>query len=207
MVQVLHWCYDRAIEGLPYAGSAEELGNDYLAMRGTLEQKINRLIRFQNKKAATSGFVNGLGGIVLMPVTLPASIVSVMYVQLRMIAAIAHMCGFDVRHDSVRTLCYICLCGNAGADLVKGVGTKLGNKMGVAAVKSIPGKMLIQINKRVGFRLLKKVGSRGVVNLSKAVPILGGVIGAAFDGVSTNTVGNVARDTFIAGPAPDPGAA
>jgi hypothetical protein len=33
--------------------------------------------------------------------------------------------------------------------------------------------------------------------LGKAIPLLGGVVGATFDSVSTNTVGNIARDTFI----------
>ena len=135
MVQVMNWLYDSAVDGVTGTQSAIELGDDYLGMgRGSLEDKINRLIRWQNAKAATSGFVNGLGGILTLPVTLPANIVSVMYVQIRMIAAIAHMSGFDVRHDAVRTLCYVCLCGNAGKDVAKSVGIQLGNKVAMAGV-------------------------------------------------------------------------
>ena len=200
MVQVMDWLYDRAVEGFTGTQSAIELGDDYLQMKGSLEDKINRLIRWQNTKAATSGFVNGLGGILTLPVTLPANIVSVMYIQIRMIAAVAHMSGFDVRHDAVRTLCYVCLCGNAGKDVMKGVGIQLGNKMAMAGVKKIPGKALIEINKKVGFRMLTKFGETGVVNLGKAVPVAGGVIGATFDGFSTNGIGNIARNTFVEGP-------
>lgn len=38
---------------------------------------------------------------------------------------------------------------------------------------------------------------KGAVNLGKMVPLVGGIIGGAFDSVSTNIVGNVARKTFI----------
>jgi len=35
------------------------------------------------------------------------------------------------------------------------------------------------------------------VNLGKAVPFVGGIIGGTVDSVATNTIGNIARDTFI----------
>ena len=38
---------------------------------------------------------------------------------------------------------------------------------------------------------------RRVVNLSKAVPILGGLIGATVDAVATNTIGNMAVEVFV----------
>ncbi len=49
-------------------------------------------------------------------------------------------------------------------------------------------------------QLLTKFGQTGVVQLGKAVPLIGGGIGALFDGVSTNIIGNVARDTFVSIP-------
>ncbi|EPH0759880.1 hypothetical protein L9F62_005202 [Klebsiella pneumoniae] len=36
-------------------------------------------------------------------------------------------------------------------------------------------------------------------SLGKMIPLVGGVIGGTFDGVSTNLVGNIARKTFIEG--------
>lgn len=40
----------------------------------------------------------------MLPVAIPANISSVLYIQLRMIAAIAIMSGHDVKDDKVRTL-------------------------------------------------------------------------------------------------------
>ena len=56
---------------------------------------------------------------------------------------------------------------------------------------------LADINKRVGFRLLTKFGTKGAINLGKAIPLVGGLIGGTVDGLSTNIVGNTARDLFL----------
>jgi len=50
-----------------------------------------------------------LGGIITLPVTLPANIAVVLLTQVRMITAIAHMGGYNIRDDQVRALCYVCL--------------------------------------------------------------------------------------------------
>jgi len=197
IMQALDWVYDKAIVGIPGFDSAQEMGDAYLKGNGTLREKANSLIRWQNTKAGTSGFVNGLGGVLLMPVTIPANISSVMYVQVRMIAAIAHMGGHDVKDDRVKALVYACLCGNAGKDIVKEVGIKVGTKLTEQAVRNISTKVIVKINQAVGFRLLTKFGQTGAVNIAKAIPLVGGIVGATFDSVTTNVVGNVARDTFI----------
>ena len=124
-------------------------------------------------KCGTSGFVTGVGGLITLPVAIPANIGSVLYVQMRMVAAIAKIGGYDVRSDQVQTLVYMCLTGTAITDVAKQAGIKIGEKMLVAAVKKIPGNVLIKINQRIGFRLLTKFGEKGVINLGKMVPLAG----------------------------------
>lgn len=197
IMQALDWAYDKAVNGIPGLDSAQEMAQDYLEVEGSLVDKVNSLIRWQNTKAGTSGFLSGLGGIALMPVTIPANITSVMYVQVRMIAAIAHMGGHDLQNDRVKALVYTCLCGNAAKDIVKEIGIKIGTKMTEQTVKNISSQIIVKINQAVGFRLLTKFGQTGVINIGKAIPLVGGVVGAAFDSITTNTIGNIARDTFI----------
>ena len=43
---------------------------------------------------------------------------------------------------------------------------------------------------------MTKAGEKGVVNLSKLVPLVGGPIGAAVDGVSCRTIATYAMRTF-----------
>lgn len=189
----LDWGYNKAINGLPGMDTAQTLADDYLVEGKTLKQCSNSLIRWQVSKAGTSGLLTGLGGIITMPVTIPANIASVMYLQIRMIAAIAHMGGHDVNNDKVKSLVYACLAGNAAKDILKDVGIVIGRKLTEQAIKNISGKTLTAINQKVGFRLLTKFGSKGAVNFGKAVPLVGGVIGGTFDSITTKTIGNIAK--------------
>lgn len=197
IMRALDWAYDKAINGVSGLDSASELADSYMKTNSSPVDMANSLIRWQNTKAGTSGFLTGLGGIITMPVTIPANIASVMYVQIRMIAAIAHIGGHNIKDDRVKTLVYACLTGNAAKDIIKDAGIVIGTKLTTNAIKNISGKTLIEINKKVGFRLFTKFGEKGVINLGKAVPLVGGIIGGSMDSIATNTIGNIARDTFI----------
>lgn len=199
MMKAMDYAYDKAINGLGIPGmdTAQELADDYLQQKGTLEEQINSLIRWQNTKSATSGFVTGLGGVITMPIAIPANISSIIFVQVRMIATIAIMCGFDVKNDKVKALVYTCLAGNASKELLKDIGIQVGRKLTESAIKSISGSVIVKINQAVGFRLVTKAGQTGAINLMKTVPFIGGIVGGSFDAVTTNIVGNVARDTFL----------
>ena len=54
-----------------------------------------------------------------LPVTLPVNITSVMYVQIRMVTAIAIMGGYNVKDDRIRTLVYSCIAANSIAEVAK----------------------------------------------------------------------------------------
>jgi len=197
VMQALDWAYEKAVNGVPGLDSASELAESYMSKGGSLSEQSNSLIRWQNTKAGTSGFLTGLGGIITMPVAIPANITSVLYVQIRMIAAIAYIGGHDLNNDRVKSLVYACLAGNAAKDILKDIGIVVGTKLTTNAIKNISGKTIVAINQKIGFRLLTKFGEKGAINLGKAVPLIGGIIGATFDSIGTNVVGNVARDTFI----------
>lgn len=197
IVKAMDWAYDKAVAGIGGFDSAEDIAADYLKQNGSLRDKANCLIRWQNAKAGASGFVTGLGGLITLPVTLPANITIVLCVQIRMIAAIAKMGGYDLKDDRVKSLVFCCLVASSASDVVKQTGIAIGNKLALNAIKNISGATLKQVNQKVGFKLFTKFGEKGLVNFGKAIPLFGGVIGALFDVFSTNTIGNVARDTFL----------
>ena len=111
ILKILDWAYGTATQGVLGFDSANDLAEDYLKGDGTLSEKVNSLIQWQYKKAGTAGFLAGLGGLIALPVMVPANISVVLLVQVRMIAAIAIMGGHDVKDDRVRTLVYLCLAG------------------------------------------------------------------------------------------------
>lgn len=198
MYEVMEWAYHKAVVGFPGMDSAIELAEDYLKDTGTKAEKINSLIRWQNTKAGSAGFLAGLGGMITLPVTIPANIASTLYIQIRMIAAIAHIAGHDIKHDKVKTLIFICLLGNGMNEVAKDFSISFGTKFATSYIqKNITKEMLKKINQAVGFQLVTKAGSKGLINLTKIVPVLGGVIGGGLDAFTTNVIGNQARDIFL----------
>jgi hypothetical protein len=196
MTQVLDWAYEKAVNGLPGTDTAAKLAENYLSKHSSVEEAIDSLIRWQNAKGITSGFLTGLGGLITLPVAIPANVASVMYVQIRMIATIANMRGYDLKGDQVKTFVFVCLTGQAASDILKQAGIKLGTSLAIQVIKKIPGEVIKAINKAVGVKLVTKFGQKGIVNLGKAVPLIGGVIRGAVDGIGTNTIGKTAKKVF-----------
>lgn len=194
---VLEWGYEKAINGIPGSESVEELANYYLSGSGSIDDKVNSLIKWQKAKCFTSGFITGLGGIITLPVSIPANVSSVLYVQIRMIATIAYMGGYNVKDDRVKTMVYACLCGDSAKQILKDVGIDIGQKLTVSLIKKIPTEVIKRINKIVGFKLVTKFGEKGAINIVKAVPFIGGAIGGGIDYMSASTVGSTAKKVFI----------
>lgn len=196
--KILDTIYSKALDGIPQVSqSVDDLVNDYLKKYTSTENAARALVKNQVLKCGTSGFITGLGGLITLPVAIPANISSVLYVQMRMIAALAKMGGYDIRSDQVQTMVYICLTGQAVTDVLKDVGIKIGEKTLEAAIKKIPGSVLTKINQRIGFRLITKFGEKGAINLGKLVPVVGGVIGGSVDAASTIGISKSAYNVFI----------
>jgi len=197
ILKIMDWAYAKAIGGMPGLESAQQLAEEFMKEEGTLTQKANKLIRWQNAKAGMSGFMTGIGGLLAMPLTIPANIGSVLYIQIRMVSAIAYMGGYDLKDNRVKSLVFLCIAGNTGKDILKNIGIAWTEKVVSNALNHISKEAIIKINKAVGFKLVSQFGGKGFINLSKVVPLVGGIVGATFDAVTTNTMGNFARKVFI----------
>lgn len=189
--------YNVALTGIPGFDTAPELAQTYLERPGTMHHRVNSLIRWQNVKAGSSGFITGLGGFLTLPVAIPANLASVLFIQIRMILAIAHMNGHNLRDDRVKSLVYACLAGNVAKDILQEAGIVLGTKLTANLLAKISEQTLLAINKKVGFQLLAKTSGQGAINLGKAVPLMGGMIGGSIDVAMTNIIGNVAKEVFV----------
>jgi hypothetical protein len=182
--------------GGPFKPAAEVAEEHLITAGGDRENAVQRLIATHVRLAAVSGFATGLGGIATLPVTVPASLAGLYIIAARMSAGIAHLRGYDVDTEEVRSAVLVSLLGSAGAGELKKAGIELGRRSTTAALDRLPASLLTEINKRVGFRLVAKAGEKGVVNLTKLVPLIGGPIGAAVDGVSAKTIAGYAMRTF-----------
>ncbi|OUN39328.1 EcsC family protein [Faecalibacterium sp. An77] len=198
IMQMLGKLYDSSIHGIDkISPPINKMADDYLQKYSSVEESAEAFIKYQIAKCTTSGFLAGLGGLITLPVAIPANVSSVLYVQMRMISCLAYMGGYDINSDQVQTLVYACLAGISIDQVLKQVGIQIGNKVAINMVKKIPGEVLIKINQRVGFRLFTKFGTKGLINIGKAVPVIGGVIGGGFDFVETKAIAHRAYKMFI----------
>ncbi|PSB11688.1 hypothetical protein C7B62_04645 [Pleurocapsa sp. CCALA 161] len=194
----LEWIADAGINGLGILPSAKQVAEDHLSKSASVEEAINSVIAWRTTYAAGTGFIAGLGGIAAMPITIPAGVATSYALAANTVATIAYLRGYDIHSEQVRTMILLCLIGEAGEEILKNAGIAIGTKMCQNLIKQIPGKVLIEINKKIGFRLITKAGEKGAVNLMKMVPLVGGVVGGTFDGIFVNSCGKTAKKLFKA---------
>ena len=196
--QLVNWIVDSAIEGVPPLSSASDLAQEYLIDRSYTDSddRVASLINWETSKNFTTGFVTGLGGLLTLPVAVPSALGASWIIQARMSGAIAIIDGHDLKEDRVRTLVLLSIIGDSAKEVLKQAGVKIGRKLTEKVVMQIPGKVLIEINKKVGFRLLTKAGEKGIINLIRVVPVVGGFVTGGFDAAACRTVGKVAHNIF-----------
>lgn len=162
-----------------------------------VDKTIKRLVRESVEAAGVNGFVTGLGGFIAMPVTIPANMAGALVVNARLAAAIAYLKGYDPKDPHVLTVATLVAVGSNAQQIGKAVGIKLGEKVAMQAIKKIPLAVIRQINKKAGFMLLAKYGTkRSVLTLTKGVPLIGGAVGGAVDATMTGLVGRTAVAMF-----------
>lgn len=181
----------------PFKG-AEALAAEVQAKCVDNDEAVRRVIRMHRRLVSASGFATGLGGLTTLPVAIPTD-VTIFYTQaVRMVGAIAHVRGYDVRSDEVRSVILISLIGVLGAETLSKLGIEVAGKVSVAALKKLPGRVLIKINQKVGFRLVTKFGEKGVVNLWKVVPGVSGGVGAGINALGITAIASHAKANFPA---------
>ncbi|WP_217614691.1 EcsC family protein [Cellulomonas sp. GbtcB1] len=181
----------------PWKGSIE-VAEEHLAKHGDVDKAIERLIATHVRVTTGTGFLAGVGGLITLPVTVPADFATLWVTQARLAGAIAHLRGYDVHSDEVRSIVLISLIGSSATEALSQAGIQIGTKSAVSAIKLLPVRMVREINKIVGYRLLTKAGTKGVVNLTKLAPLVGGAVGGGINFASTRAVGTWAKRNFPA---------
>ena len=197
-MKVANWLTSNAIAGFGPLSSAENLAQEYIIDQSypDNDSRVDSMINWETAKNFSTGFLTGLGGLLTLPVAIPASLGASWLVQARLAAAIAIIYGHDPSEDRVKTAILLAIIGQDIKEVCKQVGIKITTKLSHKMIEKIPGKILIEINKKVGFRLIAKAGEKSVINLTKAVPFVGGVVGGTFDAVTCRACGKTAKKCF-----------
>ena len=140
-------------------------------------EDIDALIRSQALKSGAVGFATCLPGLPALVATLPADFACNLYNQVRLIAGIAYIRGYDLQNDNVKTMVLVCLAGEAATSIMKEITEE--------SIKQVMNKVIAEL---LGKSTSKLIG--------KGVPLVGGLIGGTIDSMSTYTVGKVAKKMF-----------
>ena len=193
------WAEDRLarIQGDRYEPNTGPTRKAKVEDRDDIEKAINRLILESVEAAGVNGVVTGIGGFITMPITVPANLAGAFVINARLGAAVAYLRGYDPADPHVRTVATLIGLGSSAQQIGKAVGVKVGVKIAMQAIKKVPMAVLHQVNKKVGFTLLAKYGTkRAAVTLAKGVPLVGAVVGGAVDATMTVAVGRTAKSMF-----------
>lgn len=189
---------DRAINGFPGFPGAREVARRHLSRRRDVDAAVRDVIDQHVRLAGAQGFVTNLGGVVAMPVTIPANLAGIALLQVRMVAATLHLRGYDVDDPRVRTAALMVLLGED--DVRKGVksGTFPGLPHNIAVSRGdLDPQLLERIASDVMGDLTTRIGGKhATLTVMKGVPVLGGAVSAGVDAYSTYLIGRYVNREF-----------
>ena len=183
VVSVVQGLLDVGIDGRGRFSSAQRTGDAALAKHGGDRDKaVDEIIRDHLALAGASGFLTNLGGFAAMAVSMPANVFGFYVLATRMAASVAHVRGHDLTRPEVRSAVLLSLVGADAQDLLAKAGlvAPTGRLAGIAS-QQLPGPALMVVNKAVGFRILSQAGKGVFARFCKAVPLVGGAVGAGMD--------------------------
>lgn len=199
------WAYGRAVDGLPGLDGAAALAARYAQRHATTDAAVAALIRRQAGIAGATGFLTGCGGAVALPVALSANLAGALYLQARLVAAIAHLRGHDIASPQVRAMALACLTGSKAAGTLKDAGVRLGTRVTRDAVGWL-SPALFKKARHLSQATTTAVGAgaSGAARFGRLVPVVGGVVAGGFDAAVTQLIGRTA-DRVFSEKAPDLG--
>ncbi|WP_428566760.1 MAG: EcsC family protein [Solidesulfovibrio sp. DCME] len=201
LLRALHWAWSRAEKGLPGQESAASLAARHMDPAEPLEKRLRALAKSHKRRAAATGFLANCGGLALLPAGLAANLAGTLFVQVRMVQAMAIVCGHDLADPRVRALCGLCLCGSKAAEVAAAGGAALGGKVTAALFERLGADTVRRINELVGLRLVAQLGETGLLGASRLAPVVGGLVGASINVAATAGIAQAAMALLADTPA------
>lgn len=188
-----------AINGAGSFLGARAVAAKRLAESADREAAIGALVTQHIALASAQGFVTSVGGVVTLPVGLPANIAGLAVLHTRMIAAIAHLRGYDVEDRRVRAALTLTLLGEAEVLRLLRAGRLPATPLVVATAPVFDPVLEREISERVMGSLAGRLGGKHVaVIVVRRIPLVGGGVGAVVDGMLTSGLAGYARREFVA---------
>lgn len=187
---------DKAIDGIGPLRSAAAAANAKLVdENGDVEAAISKVIRRHVAMAGAQGFVTNLGGLIALPIAIPANVAGVTTVQTHLVAVIAHLRGYDLDDPRVRNAILACMLGKSTVARLVKAGKLPTAPMALATAETHDPALDDAIGAHVTSDLIgQATGKRAVTLIAKRLPLMGGIVGGSTDAWDTYQVGKFAAE-------------
>ena len=190
----IHRTVQLAVAGVgPLPGAAKAAQSELEDNDGMVDQAINAVVSAHTKLAGAQGFVANIGGITTAAAMIPANIAGLALLQCRMVAAIAHLRGYDLDDPRVRNAI---LLTTLGEDPVRNLVKRKvvpGSPMVLATAPTHDPELDAVVAGEVTSALVSRViGKRAAGTVIRRIPLAGGVWSGSTDAYVTWQVGKYA---------------
>ncbi len=186
---------DAAIDGVYTLPSAKVSAARALQRKVDTDEAVEWLIGTHVAMASAQGFATNVGGVVTAILTTPANITGVVVIQVRLVACIAHLRGYDIDDRRVRTAMLMCLLGDEDLTRQIASGRLPTSPMAVATAPVSDGDLDVKVAERIVADVLANVGGKKLSSfVMRKIPLVGGGIGAISDGYGTHVIGQCAKN-------------
>lgn len=184
-----------AVNGTTLTESAATLAESHLQNGEDIHEAAESLVLYESLKACGSGFVCGLTGGTLLPLSVTADVCSTLFIQMRLCAAVAITGGHCTNDPRVRLLCWGAVAGDICADAISGIATRLLNQTMTLpeAETALLTSMRDELRVSYGGLSLKE---------SLLVSLLGGAVSGTAAWLVTRLIGQLAIRLFLSPPVP-----
>jgi hypothetical protein len=178
--------------------SCYDLAAEFRRSGRSVDECVQGFIDWQTAKAGAGGFLLGLPGIVTSAVSIPADLTMTTYIQLRMVAVIALLRGWDIKTNGLKTASLLCLLGSGAAAFLEKLGLPSRGASAPQVFAGLPAPLLQRIDGLIAAKLIVSAAKTGTIGMVKFVPVVGGLVNGALDGLATRSIGRQADIVFRA---------
>ncbi|MFT3873745.1 MAG: EcsC family protein [Nocardioides sp.] len=197
LTRLIQQVLDCGLDGFGPYDSAAEVAAKARSETSSVAAAVKKVTRSHVLGAGVGGFATGVGGFVTLPVALPANVLEFYVQAARLVGAVAVLRGYDVADQRVRMAVLLTLSGADADDVLAKAGLSTGGgRLASLATRRMPPAAVVLVNKAVAFRLLRTLGDSVLTRLGKGVPLVGGAVGASFDGYLMKKIAERAEREF-----------
>jgi hypothetical protein len=157
------------------------------------DELAQKIVSKAAMKNGLLGAVTGVGGVLTLPVMVPADVAGSWRTQAAMVFAVAHVYGYASDTADLRTDFYIILAGDSAKEALKRIGIELGRAITKRAVQRlVTREAMKKVWSIAGRQIVTKAGTKSLTSVVKWVPLVGVPIGFAFNWAATKGMGHIA---------------